>query len=296
MVACTSCENTLKVHEFVTSPFAKRCWPCKEKFNGILAQWRQDIETAFTQEGVSKEMEDTLFQSFQQVNMPNDLGDPAIERLLYFRNLSEIRWGNVPIILVDRHLDTDERAHFELRATYYKPNQRVKPIAGRLIGTNKKCYFISDSGKDSHTIEWNNVNRVHKETIMNPADGQRKKKDTSSLTMPIKVLHISVTKGVGGGPYKVPDILYAKTMIDTLVQIWKRQLVIYKEQAVQGSIPEHVKVTVYQRDNGTCQQCGYQGKYIEYDHIIPRSKGGPNTVENIQLLCRDCNLKKGNRI
>jgi hypothetical protein len=33
--------------------------------------------------------------------------------------------------------------------------------------------------------------------------------------------------------------------------------------------------------------------HIEYDHIIPRSKGGPNTVENIQILCRMCNLKKG---
>lgn len=109
-------------------------------------------------------------------------------------------------------------------------------------------------------------------------------------------LHIAVTKGSGGGNYNVPDRLYTKTMIDTLVRLWKRQLVIYAETKTYGSIPEHVKAEVFKRDGGKCVQCGYMGEYIEYDHKHPRSKGGQNTVENIQLLCRSCNLKKGNRI
>lgn len=107
---------------------------------------------------------------------------------------------------------------------------------------------------------------------------------------------MQVAKGAGGGYYSVPDSLYTKTIIDTLVRLWKRQLVLYKEQNTHGEIPQHIKNAVFQRDRGMCVQCGYFGEYIEYDHILPRSKGGANTVDNLQLLCRGCNLKKGDRI
>jgi len=30
------------------------------------------------------------------------------------------------------------------------------------------------------------------------------------------------------------------------------------------------------------------------DHIVPWSKGGKSVLENLQMLCTDCNLKKGN--
>ena len=60
-------------------------------------------------------------------------------------------------------------------------------------------------------------------------------------------------------------------------------------------IPDHVKVTVWRRDGGSCVRCGSR-KNLEYDHIIPVSKGGSNTVRNIELLCEKCNRKKLNRI
>lgn len=112
----------------------------------------------------------------------------------------------------------------------------------------------------------------------------------------LRVVHLSVSRGVGGGDYGVSDTLYVKILIDTLVRLWKRQLVFYKEQSTQGAVPPHVKNAVFQRDGGKCVQCGYIGQYIEYDHSVPRSKGGPNTAGNIQLLCRMCNLKKGDRL
>jgi hypothetical protein len=112
----------------------------------------------------------------------------------------------------------------------------------------------------------------------------------------LRVLHLSVSRGAGGGDYSVSDNLYIKTLIDTLVKLWKRQLVMYKEQNTQGAIPTHIKNVVFQRDSGKCVQCGYTGQYIEYDHRIPRSKGGTNTVDNVQLLCRMCNLRKGDKL
>lgn len=60
-------------------------------------------------------------------------------------------------------------------------------------------------------------------------------------------------------------------------------------------IPEDVKFEVWRRDNGKCVMCSTNEK-LEFDHIIPFSKGGSNTARNIQLLCESCNRKKGARI
>ena len=57
-------------------------------------------------------------------------------------------------------------------------------------------------------------------------------------------------------------------------------------------IPQDVKIAVAVRDQGKCAQCG-SAEDIHYDHKIPWSKGGANTVNNIQLLCGDCNRRKG---
>lgn len=61
------------------------------------------------------------------------------------------------------------------------------------------------------------------------------------------------------------------------------------------SIPQSVKQAVWLRDAGQCVECNAT-EYLEFDHIIPFSKGGSNSENNIQLLCRKCNLKKSDRI
>ena len=60
-------------------------------------------------------------------------------------------------------------------------------------------------------------------------------------------------------------------------------------------IPEDVRIAVWRRDQGMCTRCKSR-ENLEYHHIIPRDKGGSNTVANIELLCRSCNRAKGNRI
>lgn len=57
------------------------------------------------------------------------------------------------------------------------------------------------------------------------------------------------------------------------------------------SIPQDVKVAVAARDHGRCRQCG-STQDLHFDHVIPWSKGGANTVNNIQLLCGSCNRSK----
>lgn len=59
-------------------------------------------------------------------------------------------------------------------------------------------------------------------------------------------------------------------------------------------IPQDVKIAVSARDGGVCRQCGSTEK-LQFDHIIPVSRGGANTVANIQLLCGVCNRAKAAR-
>jgi 5-methylcytosine-specific restriction endonuclease McrA len=51
---------------------------------------------------------------------------------------------------------------------------------------------------------------------------------------------------------------------------------------------------VFARDSHRCQYCGAAAESI--DHIIPRSKGGEHTWENVVAACRSCNVRKGDRL
>ena len=64
---------------------------------------------------------------------------------------------------------------------------------------------------------------------------------------------------------------------------------------VRERISDEIKVAVWRRDGGQCVRCQSR-ENLEYDHIIPVSKGGANTVRNIELLCQSCNRTKSNKI
>jgi hypothetical protein len=69
----------------------------------------------------------------------------------------------------------------------------------------------------------------------------------------------------------------------------------YSSQTNRVPIPSHIKETVWKRDKQKCVLCNKQ-ENLEFDHIIPISKGGSNSLNNLQLLCITCNRKKSNKI
>jgi len=52
--------------------------------------------------------------------------------------------------------------------------------------------------------------------------------------------------------------------------------------------------TVFARDGAKCQYCGASAENL--DHVIPRSKGGPHSWENVVAACRPCNTRKEDRL
>jgi hypothetical protein len=68
-----------------------------------------------------------------------------------------------------------------------------------------------------------------------------------------------------------------------------------KNEKNREPIPKDVMSQVWSRDGGCCVQCGSM-ENLEFDHIIPFSKGGATTYRNLQLLCRTCNASKSNNI
>lgn len=59
-------------------------------------------------------------------------------------------------------------------------------------------------------------------------------------------------------------------------------------------IAQHLRVLVFERDAYRCVTCNGHND-LACDHIIPESKGGPTTFDNLQTMCRSCNSRKGNR-
>lgn len=72
----------------------------------------------------------------------------------------------------------------------------------------------------------------------------------------------------------------------------------------RAPIPARTRAQVWERDGGRCRFCGMSddesmartGQHLHYDHVIPFSRGGADTVRNLQLLCPHCNARKGARI
>ena len=50
---------------------------------------------------------------------------------------------------------------------------------------------------------------------------------------------------------------------------------------------------VFSRDGRICQICGTDEGEMHIDHIIPRKSGGTHDLDNLRVLCKSCNLRKG---
>ena len=55
------------------------------------------------------------------------------------------------------------------------------------------------------------------------------------------------------------------------------------------------RTMIYKRDGHKCQYCGCT-KNLTIDHLIPRSRGGEDTWENLVVACMPCNTRKSDKL
>ena len=72
-------------------------------------------------------------------------------------------------------------------------------------------------------------------------------------------------------------------------------VVSLKEYIQPQRHPAFTRFNVFLRDRFECQYCG-SPKDLTFDHLVPRSRGGQTTWENIVTACSPCNLRKGGRM
>lgn len=71
------------------------------------------------------------------------------------------------------------------------------------------------------------------------------------------------------------------------------RLTRYVRVPYQRTVPV-TRRAVFGRDGHRCQYCGAAAESI--DHVLPRSRGGEHTWDNVVACCRRCNLRKGDRL
>lgn len=75
------------------------------------------------------------------------------------------------------------------------------------------------------------------------------------------------------------------------------RLVTYINVRKRRSTSGNLRTKIFIRDRYRCQYCGHRGSAtdLSIDHILPRSRGGKTTPENLCVACKPCNSRKGDR-
>lgn len=82
--------------------------------------------------------------------------------------------------------------------------------------------------------------------------------------------------------------------IDYVYENGKRVVDTNEDKIIRKKIPQQTRDDVFSRDGRVCQICGIDKDNIMYeiDHIIPVREGGGNEIENLRILCQQCNGRR----
>lgn len=71
-------------------------------------------------------------------------------------------------------------------------------------------------------------------------------------------------------------------------------VVVLKDYVKPQKRVAFTRFNLFLRDEFCCQYCGAKGD-LTFDHVVPRSRGGATTWENVVAACSPCNLRKGSK-
>lgn len=230
--------------------------------------------SAIAQDGVVlPEEEDSLRWLQDQAGLSGHDVEPYLRRLRDLKAQAEYRKGRLPVVPTRKMLEGGEVCHWEGQALYkYATTRSEYQVMGDLVISSKAVYYTSPSKSFSFS-----PSKLHDLAVIGPGLD----------------VHVLGTKGTGF--YRVKDPRLVESILHGLVGNHKFLVAMEFGESRSRRIPPEVKRAVWARDGGRCVACGAVD-YLEYDHEIPFSRGGSNGERNIRLLCRRCNLAKGDRI
>ncbi|HRK24925.1 MAG TPA: HNH endonuclease [Beijerinckiaceae bacterium] len=88
---------------------------------------------------------------------------------------------------------------------------------------------------------------------------------------------------------------YSRVVHSPSMSIRLPSVVSLKSYVQPSRSPAFTRFNVFLRDRFSCQYCGSRDD-LTFDHVIPRSKGGLTTWENVVAACSPCNLRKGDKL
>tara|TARA_R110002095_G_scaffold124835_4_gene108373 strand:- start:1558 stop:2892 length:1335 start_codon:yes stop_codon:yes gene_type:complete len=210
-----------------------------------------------------------------------DLLKACLMDLELYSRIFEIRKGNLPTVdTKDFILQPGEILHYSLPIIYQqRDGKKLKKLNGTLYVGSARLRFIGLH--KSHEVRYKNVFDIKFQYLRTPK------------------LSLSVSSGKGGGDYLLqgkfdPGILF-ELQEAILFLIRKSRRLEKKSSRDSRYIPDEIRSEVWYRDGGRCVFCNADD-YLEFDHIIPLSKGGSTSTENLQILCRKCNSEKSDSI
>ncbi|MBL8066172.1 MAG: HNH endonuclease [Chthonomonadaceae bacterium] len=240
---------------------------------GVSCAYLQQVLTFFVADQKLDQSEEDSFRELKDaLQVPGSAIAPLMDQLHWYSTVSKLRRGELPRVQTAAILMPDEIAHLQVPARYYRQlTSSYRLHQGQLLATNRRLLFTQTDGPFEAALS--KVVGVH---LVNE-----------------NRIQIDLVRRQGSGTYDVGQAHLVVETLRAILAVANREVVA--QAASSRVIPADVKSAVYRRDGGRCVQCG-AGDYLEFDHILPFSKGGATSVSNLQLLCRRCNLAKGAKL
>jgi hypothetical protein len=242
----------------------------------------------FIEEVLANAKEDGILSTQEQDSLQwlIDNLSPSIECYGYVKNeiavyraLKEIREGRLPVLEQIHEIENraGEIVHFQANAKWRifrmrKTGPRYDEHLGLLTLTDNRIIFSGVTKSQS----------INYRKIISHEHGHN-------------WIQIQID-GKGENIFYFGDCLpLAYPIFSTAVALANQTRIVKCDGIASRHIPRDVRQRVWQRFGGRCADCG-ANDYLEFDHIIPVAKGGNNEDNNVQLLCRRCNIKKSDYI
>lgn len=125
--------------------------------------------------------------------------------------------------------------------------------------------------------------------------------ELSPITVPYPV-YVFEYVSAGGNSSQRSSVTFDTPTIDALVETLSQKIRWRKSAAGQRALmTSKLRNSIKERDNHTCRYCSVSlaaqpHLLLEVDHIVPVSKGGLSTPDNLQTLCWRCNRTKSNKV